>query len=179
LARFDGAQVVEMITTDQIGLPEDEIRRAFVTRDGTIWVTTGYGFARRTPGGEWQTLGYQNPFRDEGIWIFDLAEDANGGIWLGTSGGAYYFTGGEWSLVTYGDPNVELPSAVIRCITIASDGSVWFGTDRGAARLTGSDWQMFRAGADGLINNEVNDILVTPSGEVYFATSGGVTRLQP
>jgi hypothetical protein len=30
-----------------------------------------------------------------------------------------------------------------------------------------------------LIHGEVNDILVTATGEVFFATSGGVTRLQP
>jgi ligand-binding sensor domain-containing protein len=179
LAHFDGTQVVEVITATQMGLAEGEIKRVFFTSDGTLWVTTYSAMARRPPGGSWETLGTNNPFRDDYIGIYDLAESPEAGIWLATSSGAYHYFGGEWSLVTYGDPNVKLPSAAIRSVSLAPDGSVWFGTDRGAARFDGSGWQSFGVGPDGLIHGEVNDILVTATGEVFFATSGGVTRLQP
>jgi ligand-binding sensor domain-containing protein len=74
---------------------------------------------------------------------------------------------------------VRLPSTTVTCITFVPDGSLWLGTDRGAARYDGTTWQVFPSGPQGLISNMVYDIYVADAGEVYFATAGGITRLQP
>jgi ligand-binding sensor domain-containing protein len=179
LARFDGEKIIEVIPGTQIGFLEDGISRVFIDSANELWVVGYFGFARRASGEDWETFGYQNPFEEDGVQVNDIAQDKEGAIWAATSSGVYRFWGGEWTFFTRGDPKVELPSAMVLCVTSAPDGSLWFGTYDGAARFDGSGWQSFAAGPAGLISRQVFDIFAAESGEVFFATEGGVTRLKP
>jgi ligand-binding sensor domain-containing protein len=178
LAKFDGQKVTELTPGTQIGLADDEINLVFAESEGALWAVGDYSLARRSPEGSWETFGQGNPFREEGVWVFDLAQGGEGTVWLATSAGVYRYDQGDWTLYTRGDPGVRLPSTTVTCITFVPDGSLWLGTDRGAARYDGATWQAFPGGPQGLISGVVRDIFVTDSGEVFFATAGGVTRLQ-
>ena len=61
-------------------------------------------------------------------------------------------------------------------VTAAPDGLVWFATDNGAAVFNGASWVQFDV-EDGLVSPYVNAIFIDERGAVWFATSGGVTRL--
>jgi signal transduction histidine kinase/ligand-binding sensor domain-containing protein len=59
-----------------------------------------------------------------------------------------------------------------------SRGLLWFGTDGGVSRFDGNTFRNY--GRDeGIPEGEVSDVLETRSGELLFATGGGLCRLLP
>ncbi len=104
------------------------------------------------------------------------------GVYFGTTGGQVYASadaGDTWTQYKPGENRVRLPSTDVQTIAVAPDGGLWFGLSyAGAAHFDGSTWQAFSA-ADGLIHPNVTDIYVHESGEVWFATSGGISRYRP
>jgi ligand-binding sensor domain-containing protein len=115
------------------------------------------------------------------VWVYEVAEDTHGAVWLATGGaGVYRYAAGEWTKYLPGENGVGLPSSDIQSITLAPDGSLWFGAYYdGAAHFDGSIWQTFDVGEDGLVHSNVTDIFIDEQGAVWFATSGGVTRYRP
>lgn len=72
--------------------------------------------------------------------IFDIHQDQQGYIWIGTYGGLSRYNGQRFDLVTT-DHNVELGQ--VRKIFETRSGDFWFCTSTGAYRLRGSDWLRF------------------------------------
>jgi streptogramin lyase len=93
--------------------------------------------------------------------------------------GLYKFSQGKWTRFLSTDPGVNLPSDKFISAAVAPDGALWFGAEgQGAVRYDGKAWQRYGV-KDGLIDPTVNGIYIEPGGAVWFATNGGVTRLQP
>lgn len=176
LAQFDGSQVTELILNDQTGLPSDDLRTVLAASDGSVWVGADADLAQRKPDGTWTHFGVGNPFDHEGVVVLDIAEDETGAIWIATDdSGVFRYQSETWQ--QFGDS--ELPSSNVNSISFAPDNSVWIGTSNGAARFDGANWQAFPASAETLISPYVNDVFITSTGDVYFATEGGVSRLRP
>jgi ligand-binding sensor domain-containing protein len=176
LAVTDGQTITQLINSDETGLPSNFIYKVFASSDGSLWVSGEALLSRRLPDGTWQTFGLGTPFPDEFTTIYDIAEDTYGRIWVGTdNSGVYIYEGDEWINYSGGD----LPNDSVNTITVAPDTSVWIGTAWGAARFDGVDWTFFGPGPDGPINQFVYDIYVDPNNTIYFATNGGISRLQP
>jgi len=179
VAVYDGAAVTAVYDADSAGLNSDEAHGVWVTSDGALWVAAGYGISRLDLSGEWTHYGTGDPFEYE-PWINDLAEDANGAVWLATDGeGVYRLAEGAWTKFSPSDTGAGLPSTNVKSITLAPDGTLWFGLYySGAAHFDGTTWVSFQV-EDGLIHSNVNDIYVDDQGRVWFATSGGVSRYSP
>jgi len=122
-----------------------------------------------------------------------LAEDRSGRLWAGTAGaGAFCRVGTTWLNLasTHG-----LASDVIGEIIQDRSGNYWFGSDRGFFQVRGSEVQVFLAGgansvtsvlsARGQGGGEVRcadgwpGALITPSGALWFASSGGLLLVDP
>lgn len=92
-------------------------------------------------------------------------------VWFGTPDGLYRENEGKVTLFQTAD---GLPANWIVCIACAPDSKqVWVGTTAGASIFDGIFWRNFTV-KDGLADNNVNSILVTPR-DALLATRGGLT----
>ena len=180
LALMGETSIQTILKAADMSLPSDFVRTLKAASDGSLWVSGEVSLSRRLPDGSWQSFGSGNPFSYDGVQVYDIAEDHNGGIWIATNGdGVYYFANEAWDHISPDDPGVDLPSPDVFSIAIGPDGTVWFGTDNGAALYNGSAWRKFDVSPESLVHWQVNDIYVAADGTAYFATRGGVTRLAP
>lgn len=82
-----------------------------------------------------QTPGFDVLSRANGLpsdYVFGLAQDARGFLWLATDAGVARYDGRAIRTWTTAD---GLPSNLVYAVYAASDGSIWAGTYEGAARL--------------------------------------------
>jgi signal transduction histidine kinase/ligand-binding sensor domain-containing protein len=151
LSRFDG----ERFTDVDLGLASPWVRRVLVTRDGTVWAATGNGtleFAERTGseivpqhaggGAELVRLSPSRAtnepdrvlrFRPGELpspWVWALAEDAAGTVWIATEAGLARWAGGR--LERFGTAD-GLPAALVTALAIGPDGTLYVGTTAGVA----------------------------------------------
>lgn len=108
--------------------------------DGTVWVATDYGAAKRTPDGTWSRLEVPLPRTAQGPSTGNdasdqpdlspdrairVAVDSSGGVWFGGLFGAVRLApDGEWEHAPWPtDYGYKIGS-----IRVAANGDVWFGT---------------------------------------------------
>lgn len=102
-----------------------------------------------------------------------VAYDSKNRLWFASPQGVgCRLAIGEWKLYTGAE---GLPYNDFTCMA-AGPAGVWFGTTNGAIRFVDGRFE-FRQGRRWLLDNRVNDIAVNPRGEVWIATSGGVSCL--
>ncbi len=86
---------------------------------------------------------------------------------------------------SFDEPNMS--SDRVSDLVVGSDGTVWVGTDTGLNSVSGSysrqdgtfnvdRWRVYTT-ADGLPSNEINDLEVDSSGNVWVATEGGLSQI--
>lgn len=173
LAHIEGVEVTAIFNAENSGLASDNIRALYAASDGTVWVGTDGGLSRLLPDGNWEHYTVGNPF-DEGFgWVHTIGASTDGALWFGTD------NNGVWRLFEGAWKHVDAPSLLSGAAADA-EGGIWFGSYyNGAWYFNGDDVDVFQ-GEDGLVHPNVNDAYVDPNtGEVWFATSGGVTRYRP
>jgi len=121
-------------------------------------------------------------------YIHDVAEDASGGLWVGTQEGLNYYARqtGQWLSFQH-DPNEpnSLGHNWIMALDLDPSGILWIGTLGGGldkfAPATGT-FTHYRA-KDGLASDVVLDVLRAPSpgngSHLWIATANGLTRFDP
>jgi ligand-binding sensor domain-containing protein len=146
------------------GLPHATVHATLRDARGNLWFATRKGLARLDTAGTWTT------FLD-GRNVRGLLEDREGNLWFGTAGhGAMRFDGRNWQ--TFTPARVLIPQIVDR------HGRVWLSSERGGAFMVDGDtWTRFGP-SDGLASTIVFDIAEDGDGNLWFATAGGVSRLQ-
>ncbi|MCC5915725.1 MAG: hypothetical protein JJU02_00205 [Cryomorphaceae bacterium] len=128
--------------------------------------------------------------------VNDFDEDRNGAIWIGTGAGVgvifnprnIFISGQNYDAVriTFEEDGVVqalLASENVTKVLVDGANKKWFGTSFRGAFYTSSDGReeifAFNRSTSPLPSNNILDIAVDPeSGEVFFATSGGVTSFQ-
>lgn len=173
LAHIENLEVTAVFNAENSGLASDNIRALYASIDGTVWVGTDGGLSRLYSDGTWEHYTVGNPF-DEGFgWVHSINMSADGVLWVGTD------NNGVWRLVEDEWEHIDAPSLLSGAAPDV-DGGIWFGTYFNHAwYFNGDDVDVF-AVEDGLTHPNVNDVYVDPNtGEVWFATSGGVTRYRP
>ena len=117
--------------------------------------------------------------------IFDIAEDKSGNIWVATMGnGVYKYNVANDSVVHYqtqvGNPR-SISSNSVSSITISSVGDVWFATDRGGICCYNKKTDDFTSYSikDGLPDNIVYKILEDKDDNLWFGTNKGLVRFNP
>jgi ligand-binding sensor domain-containing protein len=135
-------------------------------QDGSMWVST-YRGAWRFKDGEFSSVTTRDGLPSDSIGV--LAEDGDGGIWIGTSArGLGYWRAGKVAKFTEKE---GLPNESIRALLVDSTGSVWAGTTGGLALLRDGRWQR-HAGA--LAHEHVRVLMEARDGSLW---AGGPTSL--
>jgi len=180
LAAYDiTTQQVTDVFGDGNKLEGSMIYALFVSQDGTLWVGTESGVTRRVADGTWTPYRSGKSFDTSIEYVSGFAEDASNTIWAGISGdGLYRFNGQDWEKVEIILEDQTSIDPYILTLSFATDGSLWIGTyAEGAVRFYNDTWTIFTM-SDGLIDNTVFDIYAAEKQTIWFATPGGITRLQ-
>jgi ligand-binding sensor domain-containing protein/signal transduction histidine kinase len=155
--------------TTQKGLPESSVFSLLQTRDGYLWVGTGYGLAR-FDGIHFKTFDQNDaPALSSGT-ISQLFEDSRGHLWVGTWLAGIWIVDKEGK-ITGLDQAGKGPNA--RLVTIIEDpsGSIWFSTaTHGLFR--------YRQGKLENLINECNGLAADSSGLVWVGVRDNQKQLE-
>lgn len=104
----------------------------------------------------------------------DIAIAANGDLWIATQLGVVRFDG-----TTFTTHNTSthpgLANNSIEAIAVTAAGEVWAGTDVGVSVFDGTDYTTYTT-ADGLGDDQVNNIKQASNGDIWIGTINGATR---
>ena len=166
LGRFDGEQIR---TEADVPSPpfRTSLRAALLAADGTLWVGSTEGVARRTADG-WQVFDRSQAYL--GLGAFSLLE-VDREIWVGHRTGIAAFDGTRWRSVL-GD--VETVRSLVR----ARDGTLWAATGSALLRYIHGSWIKL-APEQGLPDANVEAVYETAAGDVMVGTSHGLWQWHP
>ncbi len=109
-----------------------------------------------------------------------LVMDAKGVLWIGTSEGLKAFRND--SVILNITENDGLLSNNINLLSTGEDGSIYIGTNNGLNRYFPENKRIYsfteRNGFSG-IETKPNAVFKSPSGDLWFGTANGATRLRP
>jgi ligand-binding sensor domain-containing protein len=151
-----------------------------VSTDGnTQWVGTIGGLEERDA----QTGELKRVFTNlDGLpdnYIWSLANDDQGGLWIGTREGglANMSAEGQWTIFNTDD--TQLLSNTVLSLLNNNRGGVWIGTaDAGLAFLSNTgQWRLFNTKNSKLPHNHVNTLLSDGQGGIWIGTGNGVAHL--
>ena len=120
-----------MIFTKATGLPGDSVTHVFADNSNKIWATSASGGLSRLDEGRFSTLTSADGLAD--MTVLDLAEDAEGDLWLATSGGITRLRDQPFSVM---GARQGLPEDAVRIIFENKLLDLWAGTyDEGLVRI--------------------------------------------
>ncbi|WP_432949922.1 hypothetical protein ACQPXM_17735 [Kribbella sp. CA-253562] len=170
-------------TTSADGLPSDQVRAVAVDADGSTWFATAAGAAVRRPDGSISVLTVANTgggLGSDDVRAVAVAPD--GTVWFGhpstplTPGASARRPDNTWL------PDSALAGLLgkdVRHVATEFGGvapSVWFATATGVVRRTGAGWSTYET-AQGLLSNDVRQVVVDPHGALWVATAAGPARI--
>jgi len=150
----------------ETGLTSETVEAILQTPDGYLWLGTGEGLFRYD-GLTFEEIYFESGESEGAPSINALAQDKEGGIWIGAKG-LVHFKNGNLRNYTSED---GFPSYEIRCLAQDSFGSLWIGTFYNALyRLKDNKFAHFDRDS-GLGGNEIYSILEDSSGNLWIANA--------
>lgn len=134
--KHDGSFVKNYDFNKAIGTFHDiwDVRKVIKDHNGTLWISTYYGLFIQKAG---KKLTWIDSDMKEGLphsSIFDIYEDRQNGIWIGTwAGGVSYYHKANNQFVNYShskDPS-SISNNIVSCFAQDQDGQIYIGTERG------------------------------------------------
>jgi diguanylate cyclase (GGDEF)-like protein len=173
LFRMHGEDVVDFAGIDQVAhLPVTGI---FQDSQDSLWVGTfGLGL-RRFADGVWSSWTTQDGLPAD--YVYSVAEDAEGGIWVGTQKGLCHMVEDRFELV---EVDLELSFLQVRVLHLDQHGTLWAGFDGGGLfRWEGGTFVAVPM-PEGVTANQLQLLTAHESddGTLWFGTEGGLLRLQ-
>jgi len=170
LVRVEGDRSRSYSVTD--GLPSNAVTALYQSSDGTIWIGTQQGLARRQSDGRIVTVASdQLPHST----VTTLTEDWSGQLWIGTRQGIATWKDGRLSR----HESDGFPTEQILSLCATRDGSVWIGTQgNGLLRYRSGKFRSY-AESDGFPSRNASAIYEDSHGTMWIGTlDRGVGRLQ-
>ena len=166
LLRFDGVRAVPWQPPADQHLPDSQVWRLLVARDGTLWIGTTEGLS------SWKNGKLTQYAALAGRAVDVLLEDREGTIWAGTSN----FPNGRLCAIEdgkaqcYGEDGSLGP---VNCLYEDKAGNLWAGGDKGLWR--------WKPGAPSSTMPDsasaVGALIAGDNGELLIATSSGIKQL--
>lgn len=142
-------------------------------RQGRLWFGTKDGLTR------YQTHQWHPVTAAEGLPVDEvhaIADDAQGGVWVGTAGGGLYrFVEGQlppWR------QQEGLPNDNISSLFCDADNVLWISTrGRGLVRFFGGKWTRYTA-REGLASNNLSYLIEDREGYLWIGSAAGIMRVK-
>src|SRR5438093_704802 len=153
--------------TTEKGLPENSVFSLLQTRDGYLWVGTGYGLAR-FDGIHFKTFDETDaPGLNSGK-ILGLFEDSRGNVWIGTDTEGILIADKEGKITSLKEAGKGLEA---KLVTICEDssGAIWLSTAIGRV-------SRYRDGQLDLKVDDCNGLLAENSGLIWIGARGETTN---
>ncbi len=155
------------------GLSEAVVNDLVQDHEGYLWIGTSYGLNR------FDGINFENYYSEDGLLnnkIHSLYEDNENQLWIGTEAGVNVMRADSIYTLPVLNP---LESSTILSIYQDSPNEYWFATDgEGVWHLDRDNNLTQYREVHGLGDNRVRDILEDSSGVLWFATRGGLTKLE-
>jgi ligand-binding sensor domain-containing protein/signal transduction histidine kinase len=200
VSKFDGKYFYNY--TDKQGLGKNRVRKILEDKHGNLWFGTSEGGIVKYDGNRIKDLENgvvmsedeksdfqkvngkyreslvryttKDGLADDNVW--DLMEDKDGNIWMGTFGGGICKFDGH-SFVSY-SVKEGLGSSEVRSIIIDDIGIIWAGTNGGGlSRFDGRSFTTFTK-KDGINDNYVRSLLKDRNGGIWIGTISGLTYMR-
>lgn len=166
----DGGVALPRLTRAD-GLPADHIRALLEDPDGTLWIGTTHGLARRQ-GDTLRVFGRADGLPADFIRVLYRAPD--GVLWIGTSAGiAALRPDGE---LRAWHPERDFPAMGSFDFLGDPDGTLWIASDRGLLRLRGERFTVYDHAA-GLPKDTIFRILDDGRGRLWLSSNHGLFRV--
>ena len=170
LSRFDGQGWKTFTTAD--GLASNWVGAIFQDRDGDLWFGTGKGLSRYD-GQEWKNFTTADGVAGN---VACILQGRDGQLWFGTYGGRVGRYDGQRFTTEFDTAQLGLGGLWINSGLQDREGALWFGVlGGGVLRYDGREWALLTKD-EGLAHNRVRDLLEDREGNLWIATSGGVSR---
>jgi signal transduction histidine kinase/ligand-binding sensor domain-containing protein/ActR/RegA family two-component response regulator len=171
LVRFDGSRFVVFSRRTTPGMPGNDVKALFEAPDGSLWIGMIGGLARLKDG---QFTAHTIKTGLPHDWIYSIAGDRDGSLWLGTFGGGLLrFKDGNTTALTSG---TGLPDDFVWTVLQTRDGSVWAGTNRGLIKKSGTAIVTYTT-SDGLPDDHVNALWEDRAGILWVGTAKGLMTI--
>ena len=165
----------DLVKVEHPALAGHNVVTAKVAPDGHIWLGTNKGLLRFNP-----DTGEIKSFVDRfGVIVWALDIDRQGRIWIGTNGlGLFCYDGQKFRSYTR---KTGLVDNFIWHVVCSSNGDVWVGHNRGLNRISPENRIDHFNVSDGVVASEqaATAALEDKWGNLWFGSSGGVTRYTP
>jgi ligand-binding sensor domain-containing protein/signal transduction histidine kinase len=146
----------------------------FEDRAGQLWAGTQNGLARWN-GQDWKIYTTHDGL-SENI-VRAIAEDAEGGFWIGTESQGLNFFKAE-KFISFQAAGNGLPGNDISCLYLDRDGVLWVGTSgHGLARYYKGRWNRYSTD-NGLASNSIDYIIEDDAGCLWIGSNAGLMRMQ-
>ncbi len=156
------------------GLPQSSVFAILQTRDGYLWLATQEGLVR-FDGARFTVFNKQNTeaIRHNDVW--NLLEDSEGTLWIGTRGGGLVrYRDGRFDTLSKED---GLTSDSVQALWQGRDGGLWIGTRGGGLNRYKDGVIRAYTAADGLSSKTIYAIVGDRDGNLWLGTDGeGLVR---
>lgn len=179
--------------TRKDGLTDGRIFCFLEDRSGSMWIGTQDGGINIYRNGILSSITSKDGLSDNMILCF--YEDPSGSMWVGTGHAGLNRIDGQTGKITQVNSAIGYPR-YITYITGDQNGNLWYGTEIGIASVPIAELEAFVAGgtgdievrhftqSEGMTGNECTTGTfpagcLTQDGEIWFATSDGITVVDP
>ncbi len=155
-----------------------EIRKLFQDSFSNLWVLTLKGLfkiSRKSQKVTEYSVNARN-LPDDHVW--DIHEDKNHNIWLGTNGGGLSKLSPDGKITTYTEEN-GLTSNFVYRIRSSKKGEVWIATNKALEKFDGKRFVSYNAnnGLNGNLLGEFTPLFIDHKDNVWIGTTNGVTEI--
>jgi ligand-binding sensor domain-containing protein len=156
------------------GLPQKHVFVIHQTRDGYLWLGTRGGLAR-FDGVRFTVYDDRQPNQLEESEVMDLAEGAEGSLWIATHGGGLSRLK-DGAFTTF---NAEdgLVSDFLTAVAVAPDGSVWVGSNMGVSHLKDGKATSYRR-PQGMPEEDIKSIFVDAKGVTWVGGAAALVSIK-
>ncbi len=164
------------LTTENSGLPNNQINDIAREENGTLWFATENGLAKLYDH-QWTVFNSSNSALPVNI-IKCITIDEAGNKWIGTwGGGIAKFDNSNFTVYT--TANSQIPANGIYCISINNNDAVWVGTfSSGLAVLESNNWTTYNTSNSTLPSNEVKSIAFDKDDNTWIGTGSGIVKIE-
>jgi diguanylate cyclase (GGDEF)-like protein len=145
-------------------LPDDNIFRMLLDRDGALWLGTVNGGLYRYQNGSVDQLSSLRGLPNNRVSA--LFQDREGSLWIGTNGGLLRLRDAPFTTFTTAH---GLPDDYVRSVIVDAQGKLWIGTSRGLGYGEGTRFDALTR-ADGLPGDSILSLATTRDGGLWVGT---------